>query len=481
MSSLENITSFHQHSKEIQGFFPYVCIRGTIIKGREYFLSPLVMKWSENQWIFDLRGLEKYWKDHIQKLEMKYEEFIFLIASKNFKNFSTITCSDHPWKSVLLLQELEDRGMKGFFSQSHAFSQNVLRNFSNASWMQCFEDLVCYSSYTKAKKNHIYKQKKQFEIFISRMQKKISSLGFLHVQDIQRRFGSVFSYAWSWTFLSERESKNKFPWKYFYSSHHPHIKRVFDSYIRDWDEISFFIKKDLTTLSQDQTLSRISRVSALKWILCFEDQKDIQKEISFSHPLSLHDSFPNYSSFLVQMEFVFDEISKEVFQDKGEIGMDFGPMLFSWKIQISDIFVDKKKFQEDLFESEKSRSYKEIISLSGQCKQPLQKYYTLPSFDVEDCYKNAFSGDSLDQEQEKCLYMWDFSSVFRPLFVFDQVQSFSSIEPFISVQSLESVSSSWWGGEEIQREYYRVLSVDQNLYWFFKDERGRWFKQGVFS
>lgn len=45
----------------------------------------------------------------------------------------------------------------------------------------------------------------------------------------------------------------------------------------------------------------------------------------------------------------------------------------------------------------------------------------------------------------------------------------------------ERIETGWWRGSYVQRDYYRVETVEGNRYWLFRRRDGRWFLHGIFA
>ncbi|MEZ4705492.1 MAG: hypothetical protein R3A11_09950 [Bdellovibrionota bacterium] len=316
MNTISNVVSFHQFSKsqENVSWKDFVCVCGTIRSQHEFFLSPVVMKWSDEIWIFDLRNLRSYWENISKNKNILWKDMISSLIEKYFSSFEVVSFADHPWKSLLLARELQDRKMKGFFSDQHEFGMHVLATLRDQVWFSCVEDVLGFFSLQKEKKSLYRKQVQQFQLFLQRVKSSVSELPSIDSSAMERRFGYLIGKVWGWSFSTQEDQDIKsFPWRNFSFQKKPRVHRTLDHFMDQWSWIKERLIEDFDHLCQNPILTRFCKVVCLQWNLEFEKYGSIKKKIRFKNPFGLHEQSPGYDVFLFQMEVAFGQIKNRFY------------------------------------------------------------------------------------------------------------------------------------------------------------------------
>lgn len=461
-------------------------------------ITPRIMNWSKNCWILDFSITIEYWRrnrTHIREsIVPLIEEAIkrSMNDSKNQKSFCyCASLANNPWKAILLLYSMEDKGLEGYLDFESGFGKTIYENLPNKVWWKCLKKISYHFKQAKIKGYNPQKFLQQTR----HMKQSMERLGMdtpisfkcIDPNDLQRRFGEALMELWLMAFSDSSNKKEGinfesiFPWHSYFLKETPKIKRNLDYPITQWDEIEPFLNEDLNKLCLLNSFSSNERLVSLKWHINLHDMSSIQILISFRHPHNLHTEYPHQKTALLQAYYSF---TKTIEKSSNEWDDDYlsMPVIVSWEVIILEkLLLTPQAF--DLF-GERDNEYEALLQLENRLPIKIKRYDLVCDWNPEDSYKEV-SENCKDNSIYKELYPSLISlGIKRPLFIYREPIEIRNKKTLVTDNFLERTMDKWWRSTSFnsrQRDYYCLMDNKKRCFWVFHDTNGKWYIHGIFG
>ena len=449
-------------------------------------LTPLVMNWKENLWLFDLSPCTSYWRSYAHRSGLDQNDmWQKLIQSYlSIKEYQAVL-APHPWQCILLNKLLQERNLQGFVNIATPFGENL---YEQISWDNWWESVDCF-----LKKIDLHYKKNEINIFnrnIFRMKKSLEKLKIntpksfseLGTSAIKRRYGYLMAQLWQWY---DKNSQNhwfnnldSFPFKNIETIENPSCTRTIDYPISSWEHIEPLLNRDLNQLSHHKKYTKNLMILSLEWQITLKDLHSFNIPILFRYPYDLSQNCPAQVPALLQAYYNFIKICKIEFKRYLEIDTQ-PPPITSWTITITSSMVSSAKFT-DIFDTD-HKDITNLQNLENQLPIPLISYYISEDWLPEKTISSKPIQGIVEDTPHKNILI--NASRNRPLFILKNFQDMGASVTSALWRFQERVMDKWWqqNQKNLQRDYYIMVDEQHRHLWVFKDSSGKWFIHGIFA
>lgn len=444
-----------------------------------------------------------------------------------------VSFTENPWKSLILLRGVEERKLSGFMHSESTFSKRILKEISwDIFWSLCEEYGRIFESLKGRKSvlSSFEKDLRSFKLAISRLNlgAPIDLKGASEVQ-VGRRFGHLCSMLWQWTRMSlysqsfscqDRdlcsESKSElrsFLWSPYLVRSPLLVSRHLDFTAQNWSEIEELMRQDFSKLCALDAWSSEDKVVCLEWSVITSDSVTCPIPINFRMPHHMKSEVPHHKTALRQAHYNFEkmdfflsdfnlmkvkilsddilcESKMEEHESEGANDENQASGIIGWVIQVKERILIPS-FVKSLFGFESSDDA--LVSVLNRFKVDAVCFHLEKDWLPEDSFtkdgsmednhhQNLLSRGERNEKSFKKEYApFIYPNFKRPLFLFEKAQPAS--EPEGELSFLERSMDKWWRKRQgsLRRDYYLHKNEQGQNLWVYKDEKGRWFKHGIFS
>ncbi len=471
-------------------------------------LTPRVMQWSEDTWIFDLSPCFSYWQAQAENLTIDVVSLIRKVLQQTFGSDSDNTSIGEaacyqaslafsPWQAVFLLNYMKDRQIGGFVHRFSGFGNSLYHQASWEAWWQAAEEIA---------KHFVIAGRKRFKIDVfksqrRRLQDAVKRLGAqlpsqLKQADhlsLKRRFGSTISELWQWTWQEEGKDDASvfakdvtsllgFPWQNWHNSLQPKVERLLEAPLIEWEYIEPFLKEDFDRLCHLDSWDSQERVVSLEWHVVSSDMTSHIIPIHFRHPHCLHDERNCHRTAALQAMYAFEQTVAKTKGDYIDTDLYFSPII-SWTLEVTERIVIPPRIL-DLF-GEGSNECNQLNQLENRLAIKLAAFDMMNSWDPENSYRPYhFDKKRFDQYDNMSFRSLRETARERPLFIYDRPVHLTEQQGSTLRIFLERTMSRWWthsNQRSWQRDYYKLMNKDHRCFWVYRNDKGEWFLHGIFA
>ncbi len=472
--------------------------------GKDIFsLTPRVMQWDENTWLFDLSPCRNFWAIQKEKEGKNLYELLEQILNNSFEKGYLSVFGNHPWQCLLFLDFLLEKKSKGLFSLDTLLNRKIYESLSWDHWFEPLGILSDHLSYLKVKgfKESQFRSKQtQLKRFIKRMNLRGPfDLSQADVASIERRFSGWLGEIWAWTFHGFLEDEEKtpdlfkssenqidlgsFPWIPFRIEDPPRAIRHLEYPVNRWDVIEPLLIEDLSKLCAMKSWSEQERVSSMIWAITLYNLEELKLELSFRNPYSLHmDSRNNFKTALYQAYYAYMGLMDKLKARDTDLDLPEEIPFVSWEVEINECLYISPQTMELISIENGGLNYKGVLDLQNKIPLPIESYVVVPDFTADLSFRPEESGGNTFK-YDFSLNQWIEASLNRPFFYYRNPLPITS--PLESKpQFLERTSNDWWTGENLMdmtKDYFLVEDREGRFIWVFRDGSGIWYKHGIYS
>jgi hypothetical protein len=472
--------------------------------GKDIFsLTPWVMQWDKNIWLFNLSPCRNFWAIQKKKKGKNLYELFEQILDASFEREYISVFANHPWQCLLFLDFLLKKGAKGVFSLNTLLNRRMYESLSWDHWFKPLGTLSYHLNYLKVKgfKESQFRSKQaQLKRFIKRMDFwGPFDLSQADVASIKRRFSWWLGEVWAWTFYGFLEDEKQtpdlfnsaenqidlgsFPWIPFQIEDPPRVIRHLEYPVNRWDVIESLLIEDFSRLCAMKSWSEQERVSSIIWAITLYNLEELKLELSFRNPYSLHmDSRNNFKTALYQTYYAYMGLVDKLKARDNDLDLPEEIPFVGWKVEINECLYISPQTMELISTENSGLNYEGVLDLQNKIPLPIESYVVLPdfvpdlSFRSEELGGNTFKYDfSLNQ--------WIEASFNRPFFYYrNPLPITSPLE--LKLKFLERTSNDWWTSENLMdmtKDYFLVEDREGRFIWVFRNSSGVWYKHGIYS
>ena len=454
-----------------------------------FCLTPHVMQWSNNIYLFDLETCINYWSQQAHSLNISLSEIYEKILCSVFGDKAIAVFGHHPWQSLLFLNYLIHDESIGVHALTSLFNK---KTYEKLGWHYWFITLMQLADHLEAVKAKNFAAP-QFRVKVAQMQRFIQRLALsgpyeladADVAAIKRRYSGWVGEAWCWTFQSFKDNQSQglfcFPWRALRFNQSLCVKRHLDYPVSQWDVVEPLLKEDLDKLCRLGCWSSGDKINTLYWKIRLFNLQDMDVAISFRNPYSLHTDAPEFKAALYQAYYAYVALMEKLTSRDKDLDLPQEMPFISWQIEIKQR-LHIPQIILDLFENEKEgANYKGILDLQNCLPQAIEYYVISPDFMPEQLFFRESIG--YQGECDFSLKQWVNVLLRRPLFYYRQPRLIKDKQQ-TSCQFLERTAYNWWRSENIRdlvRDYFLLKNQQGQYFWVFKNSAGEWYRHGIYS
>jgi hypothetical protein len=293
-------------------------------------LTPRVMRWSEGVWLMDLSVCRSYWQTNAQRL---HKQPLTLIREVLVRRLTTseqsahdsqadqplrATLADHPWPALLVLDVMTERRLDGFLPLETPFAQTLYRDVVWNGWMDAARIIAEHLDAAKTVPFNAANYKRQCKQLLASVRRlRLASpweLRSAAALSVRRRFGATLAALWDWTFPESQTPEAHaaalaaFPWRRWEWTEKPHVPRVLEHALWQWDVIQPLLLEDLDKLCRARLDCRgfEGKVTELVWRLTLNDLRELPVVVRFRHPHALDREQGVHKTALLQAQYAFE-------------------------------------------------------------------------------------------------------------------------------------------------------------------------------
>ncbi len=471
--------------------------------GKNIFsLTPWVMQWTENIWIFNLSPCRNFWAIQKEKKKKGLYELFEQILDISFEKEYLSVFANHPWQCIFFLDHLLKKKAKGVFSLNTLLNRRI---YESLPWDHWFNPLVILSdhlNYLKVKgfKESQFRSKQaQLKRFIKRMDLwGPFDLSQADVASIKRRFSGWLGEVWAWTFNGflegEKQTLNlfnsednqvnlgSFPWIPFQIYDPPRVIRHLEYPVNRWDVVESLLIEDFSKLCAVNSWTEREQVSSIIWGITLYNLKNLKVELNFRNPYSLHsDTRNNFKTALYQAYYAYMELMDKLRARETDLDLPEEIPFVGWEIEINECLYIPPQITELISTENSKLNYEDILDLQNKLPLPIESYVIVPDFFPDLSFRSGEAGNT--GEYDFSLNQWIEASSNRPFFYYKNPLPITCpLE--LKRRFLERTSNDWWESENLMdmtKDYFLLEDRDGKFVWVFRDNSGAWYKHGIYS
>ena len=472
--------------------------------GKNIFsLTPRVMQWDKNTWLFDLSPCRNFWAIQREKKGKNLYELFEQILDASFKEEYLSVFANHPWQCLLFLESLLKKRAKGVYSLNTLLNRRIYESLSWDHWFRPLGILSEHLNYLKVKgfrESEFRSKQAQLKRFIKRMDLwGAFDLSQADVASIKRRFSGWLGEVWEWTFdgfledgkkspnsLTSAENQinlGSFPWIPFKLDDPPRVIRHLEYPVNQWDVIESLLIEDFSKLCAIKSWSEKERVSSIIWVITLYNLEELKLGLSFRNPYSLHrDARNNFKTALYQAYYNYMGLMDKLKARETDLDLPEEIPFVRWRIEINERLYISPQIMELISTKDGGLDYEGILDLQNKIPLPIESYIIVPDF-IPDLSFRSHEVGSNDSEYNFSLNQWIEASFNRPFFYYRNPLPINSpLE--LKLKFLERTSNDWWVSEnlrDVTKDYYLLEDREGKFIWVFRDNSGAWYKHGIYS
>ena len=487
---MAKLLSLFNYEKSQEVFLPYLIFSSSQKKNLD-FLSPSLMRLSDDLFVIDLQITQSYWEKRAKKEAKAPQELIEEVFQSYLPESPIQLFCEHPFQGLVFFLYLKEQNSKGFFSTHSLFARKIYDNMGWQSWIwaarlinDCFENNKVL---VKERKN-FSSQLRRFLSFIERTDlTEFSDLKQAHFHEIQRRFQGFLGKLWQWSFPQAEDNEDLslffhyeklkgFAWIPYEKSPKPQIKTWLEYPLSYWEEIKPLLICDFEKLSQKKELQSPYKLLNIEWNFTLYDLSHLKQSIPFKHPLCLSiERKKEFSTLIGQFSFAFEQFKETLKEKNQDLDVINTPLILGWTLKVSQRVQIREKNQNFIFENKsENQSAEELKELNNKLQKPLESYVALEHF----IPGLDFISQDL-QHNDNPLFTQKLLMP-KPFYLFPKERKLQACE-IVSSQFLDRSSQDWWNREESLdsvRDCFICQLKNKELVFAFRNFQGEWFQYG---
>ena len=486
-------------------------------------LTPRFMLWRPGIWLLDLGPVWAYWchqagshdlHDHhdLNGLHGFLRQAISALAGQGV----VAVLDANPWRALLGMEVMCERGLDGFVSAQNALGRNLVNEASWDIWFRLADEVAAHWFGTRRERFNLQvfrRQARQMALGMERLGiRKPADLGGIPALAIRRRYGAPLHDLWLWSHEApsapgapgapripsiDDGSPAGFPWVLWRQEQAIQVKRHLDTPLLEWEHMEIVLREDVDRLCALLNKQGAGRILSLEWRVVFLDLSCLVIPIRFRHPHDLPAEFPHYRTALLQACYAFEDAIPAAMGAAVDLGV-YEKAIGSWDLMVTEK-INLPPVMRDLFGSVRAANEAEatddaegvakyrLQQLENRLSVPLSAYEVTANWIPEEGYKNVQKNMQPNVEPYTRPSLRALG-LRRPLFVYPKPRS--SPQPANQSRAwvfCERIMDKWWrsgsasGQESTQRDYYMMRDQEQRAVWVFKDGAGKWYVHGMYN
>lgn len=472
--------------------------------GKNIFsLTPWVMQWDKNIWLFNLSPCRNFWAIQKEKKEKNLHELFEQILDASFEKEYLSVFANHPWQCVFFLDFLLEKRARGVFLLNTLLNRRIYESLPWDHWFNPLGILSYHLNYLKVKgfrESQFRSKQSQMKRFIKRMDLwGPFDLSQADVASIRRRFSGWLGEVWAWTFNGFLEDDEQtpnlftsaenqvnlglFPWIPFQIDDPPRVIRHLEYPVNRWDVIESLLTEDFSKLCAMKSWSEQERVSLIIWGITLYNLEELKVELSFRNPYSLHgDTRNNFKTALYQAYYAYTGLMDKLRTRETDLDLPEEIPFVGWEIEINECLYISPQIMGLISTGNGELNFEDILDLQNKIPLPIESYVVVPDFSPDLSFRSDELGDNTS-EYDFSLNQWIEASSNRPFFYYKNPLPITCpLE--LKRRFLERTSNDWWESEnlkDITKDYFLLEDREGNFIWVFRDNSGAWYKHGIYS
>ena len=456
---------------------------------RTSVFTPDVMKWQPRIWLLNLKTCQTFWNHQAKSADCDthglFEKLLMGQFDGETPQFLGVTAS-HPWPALLLLHHFAAQEMTGLIHGEGPFGKQALAKLPWTVWLKTAYQLA---EAIKTSSPEI-KRAESIRSCLEKCKKSLDRLGFSEIGALQEasvasfasRFGPDLAKIWCWTWPHLRnKDQSPFPWTQWLFKEKPQVYRNLDFAHREWQTIAPLLVEDLDRLIRMDHRRRWGCVTRLRWLAVWDDMSETDLALRFRYPHNLHQEVGHHRTCLNQGRLVYFHALEQQRDEGQSLGLPLEKSLVSWKIIVEESF-DLPQIQNSLFAEYQRQTRQNIKGLENRLEISLQRFQIRPDYLPEEGFEAAET-QSPGREGTGLSQMWRCAGIYRPLLIYRKPKPVSGASGE-KRQFLERTRCKLWrektNGDQT-RDYYRLTDGRGRSTWVYQNQKGQWFKHGVFA
>lgn len=487
-------------------------------------LSPRFMRWGNDFWILDLSVCSSYWRVRAKAARCDVLELVRSLLKEMFGDIVRSALADHPWPALLLAGQMRARRLTGLITCKSPFGEALLREISWDLFWKVADQLADHWERIGTKRFQPVAYRRQRE----QMKRAVQRLGMhtpwqmngISSDAMRKRFGAAIRDIWDWTFPAnggaqkddaagnmkslfaanldqDRMFSTGFPWQGYVLESLPCVVRHLEVPVCEWSHIEALLREDLDRLCALSSWLAGERVVSLEWRLIIRDMTHHIVPILFRHPHSLHPEKGCHKTALLQALYSFDNNMPRQDQGYEELfnGYEVPVMpVCGWELVIKERLTIPPQsaslfgeFATVDWNSERGTEDFAMMRLENCLPISLSSYGIFADWTPEGSFieRRFLRSAQDDNYQERSRGSLLAVAKARPLYMYRQPEIFDHNGQSSQRDFRERTMDKWWSQERadatFQRDYYRLIDREQNRLWVFRDDKGHWFKHGIYG
>ena len=446
-------------------------------------LSPRLMHWKEGVWLVDLQPTHRYWEHHLDtdSDDRCQQLFAYWQEQEILPHYWRISTGDNPWKCILLLSQMQARGLAGFMHNHNPFGRRLVEDISWGLWETNVYQLAEYLDTLKVSGFRLTSFQKKLRSLI----KNTPRLGFQrphHIasmpkDSIRKRFGGVVETILSWSNFNDHGSdeiaQHPWPWISHMEEKTSEVHRHLDDELSDWQSIETFMQKDLDRLCQHKDFDEQDLIFSLEWSIVLSSRQTRSIQVSFRHPHSLHREIHHHKTTLLQAQYCLQNFQKSSEEEDG-----YHKSIVGWTIKVREK-LRSVPVANSLFEH--CSSLQRINDLENMLPIPIASFRCTSHWAPE--YASTTKEDGIATNLLIDKQQVQLGSI-RPLLVYRKAFDHHPTSSR-SWSLLERTMNHWWESSgspnNEHRNYYQVRQAQGETLWVFRTDQGETKTHGIFA
>jgi len=467
------------------------CPAGRHTQEDVFCLTPQVMQWSQHVYLFDLHSCMNYWERQAQQLGIELFELYEKILLSVFGDDCTAVFCGHPWQGISFLNFLIDNKARGLYALNSLFNK---KNYDKLPWKYWFAALADLGEQLEAINARHFNaagfraKTAQLQRFVRRLDLSgPCALGQAEVAAIRRRYSGWLGEAWGWTFqsLTSEGSRfgaamSRFPWRPLKFQHSIRVQRHLEYPLSQWDAVEPLLQEDFSKLCRLPCWSAQDRISSLHWSITLFNMQQLEVDLSFRHPYSLHRDEPEFSTALYQAYYAYVDMMQALTRRDNDLDLPAEIPFISWQVEIRQR-LHMPQLVLDMFAAEKpGAGYDSILDLQNCLPKAMEHYAIRPDFVPEQLFSSIAPGD--DPDYGFSLKQWGDVVLPRPLFYYPEPLPMEALQQR-GARFLERTAQNWWCNEntdDLVRDYFLIKNTQGQYLWVYRNSAGEWYQHGIY-
>ena len=228
----------------------------------------------------------------------------------------------------------------------------------------------------------------------------------------------------------------------------------------------------------DQNLQPPCKITELNWTLHLFDGDTLSENIEFRSPYALYeDQVQDFKTGLYQLNLAFERIKSRLQQPEEGLELITIPPFISWTLTVTQQIIPQQKSKNLWAQNPSSTDKDQLTDLQNKLPTAIESFTlknaSIPSYDfaTEQAHKKTAPTDFFNPGHH-----------LLPFYIYPKPQPLE-VPSFTTTHFIERTTSDWWDSKDPKDSYRDYYMVEENSKWLwaFRNNKGDWFKHGLYS